>query len=117
MKVLFYCGIGDCDHSGTMVVTPIDWTSGVLQTICPACGQILRQSELHFEDLDIALQRERADICKRKGPLTRAERKRLRAIHEALGHHEAGEFTPEQESLVMKIASNVMQRIRNEEKN
>jgi hypothetical protein len=117
MKVLYYCGIGGCERSGTLTVAPGDWEREVLETICPECGQVLRQSERHFENFNSKLHEERAAICRRAGPLTRAERERLRKIHELLGHSAPEEFTEEQASLVMKIASDAMQRLRNEEKN
>lgn len=117
MKVLFYCGLRGCEKSGTLVVEPAAWQAGVVEMQCPSCGALLRQSDLHFEDFNLKLHRERADICKRMGPLTAAERRRLKEIHEQLGHSTPEEFSEEQESLVMKIASETWQRVRNEEKN
>lgn len=117
MKVLYYCGIKGCEKSGTLQVDEADWKSALVRTRCPECGEELRQSELHFEDFNTALQRERVAICLRPGQLTRAERKRLREIHDQLGHRKPSEFDDEQASLVMRIASNVMARVRNEEKN
>ncbi len=118
MKVLFYCGIADCEKSGTLTVEASAWESQLLEVACPDCGSVLRQSEMHFEDFDnLPLHKERAAIFHRAGPLTVAERLRLREIHALLGHRAPDEFTAEQESLIMRIASDAMQRIRNEEKN
>jgi hypothetical protein len=117
MKVLFYCGIGGCEKNGTLQVDITDWARKAVETICPACGETLRQVDLHFENFDMPLHRERADICQHHGPLTSAQRERLRKIHELLGHGDPTEFTEEQESLVMKVASEAWARIRNEEKN
>ncbi len=117
MKVLFYCGIAGCEKSGTLMVELHDWEKQNLETTCPDCGSVLRQSELHFEDFALPLHKERVAMCHRPGPLTKAERKRLRRIHELLGHQPPETFTEEQDSLVMKVASDVMQRVRNEEKN
>lgn len=117
MKVLYYCGIAGCEKSGTLTVEPIEWEKKAIQTDCPVCGEVLRQSELHFENFNSELHRERAAICYRTGPLTPAERSRLRTIHELLGHGRPEELTEDQDSLVMKIASDAMLRLRNEEKN
>jgi hypothetical protein len=117
MKVLWYCGIGECEKSGTMLVSIVDWASKDVQTICPSCGQVLRQCELHFENFDIPLHRERADICRKHGPLTNDQRERLRQIHELLGHGDPRTFTEEEENLMMQIASDAWARIRNERKN
>jgi hypothetical protein len=117
MKVLYYCGIGGCEKSGTLQVELANWETRNVETQCPACGETLRQAEMHFENFDLPLHRERAAICKATGPLTGAQRARLRRIHELLGHGNPEEFTDEQESLVMKIASETWARVRNEEKN
>lgn len=117
MKVLFYCGLGGCEKSGTLQVDIADWGRKAVEFQCPSCGEILRQSDLHFENFDLPLHRERAAICQNHGPLTSAQRERLRKIHELLGHGNPADFTEEQESLVMKIASDAWARIRNEEKN
>ena len=117
MKVLYYCGIRGCEKSGTMMVELADWEKRDVQTQCPTCGEILRQSDLHFENFDLPLHRERAAICQITGPLTGAQRARLRKIHELLGHGDPDAFDEEQESLVMKIASEAWARVRNEEKN
>jgi hypothetical protein len=117
MKLLYVCGIAGCEKSGTLIVDLKDWEKKIIKMSCPDCGALLIQSDLHFEDFNARLHRERAAICYRPGPLTDEERKRLREIHELLGHLPAEDFTPEQESLVMKIASTAMQRLRNEEKN
>ncbi len=117
MKLLYYCGIGGCEKSGTIQVAEGDWEARLVKTTCPECGVELLQDEMHFEDFTVALHKERAAICYRPGALTSAERARLRKIHELLGHGDPEDFTEEQESLVMKIASDAMQRLRNEEKN
>jgi hypothetical protein len=117
MKVLYYCGLAGCEKSGTLNVSPTQWQKRLVEAPCPACGALLRQRDLHFEDYNVSLHMERAAICHRPGPMTDADKARLREIHELLGHGPAEEFTPEQESLVMKIASEVWQRVRNEEKN
>jgi hypothetical protein len=108
--VLFCC---PSNHNGTMVVSDGEWESGISQRMCPKCGTMLYQSELHFEKLDDNLQAERVSICRRKGPLTRQERQRLRIIHAALGHKSPEQMTATQEGMVMDIASNVMRRYMN----
>lgn len=116
MDVLFYCGTGSCDHNGTMVVSKREWENEEVQRLCPKCGTSLHQKELHFENLDVLLQLERVAICERVGPLTPTDRRRLQAIHKALGHKDPNTLTRAQENLVMKIASNVMQRVRDGER-
>lgn len=117
MKVLFYCGHDGCGMTGTLKIEEDLWASRKLTLHCPGCDHVLTQEADHFEDLNDTLQRERATLCAKTGPLSDAEVVRIRAIHRALGHRAPEDFSPEQESLVMKIASNVMAKIRNEEKN
>jgi hypothetical protein len=112
MKVLFFCGVGRCDQNGTMHVSQCEWGEGSVKRLCPACGKMLSQKDLHFEDLNVALQSERIAICSKNGPLTIGQRRRLLAIHKALRHPDARTLTRAQENLVMKIASEVMRRAR-----
>ena len=113
-KVLFYCGIEGCQGSGTLLVSEEAWSARSAQHSCPACGELLQQSRLHFEDLDQDLQAERVRMCRRKGPLTLAERRRLRIIHAALGNERPAPRS-RQEDVVMARTSTVMRFIRNQE--
>jgi hypothetical protein len=115
MKVMFYCGLGTCEAHGTLEVDDIIWEAGNASTTCPECTSVLLQETDHFEDLNIQLQKERYALAFKKGSLTDAERQRLREIHRALGHHKPESFPPEAVSLTMKIASQIMAKIRNEE--
>jgi ssDNA-binding Zn-finger/Zn-ribbon topoisomerase 1 len=117
MKVLYYCGIDDCEQSGTLTVESSAWEKRELATACPECGKMLHQKNGHFENFNEELHKERAVIFHRAGPLSDADRARLRKIHELLGHGSPEGFSAEQESLVMRIASEAMQRLRNEGKN
>jgi hypothetical protein len=117
VKVLFYCGLAPCENTGTIDVASDAYRAGTLTFTCPACGRILKSRE-HFELLDdLALQRERQEIAAKPGPMTDEDRDRIREIHRLLGHEPVREFSKERDSLVMKVASTVMQRLRNEEKN
>lgn len=98
-----------------MQTTPEEWLAGTVARDCPDCGVSLSQEDGHFEDLNKTLQHERYQLAHKPGPLTEEEHERLREIHRALGHKEPSGFEPEQESLAMKITSEVMARIRNEE--
>jgi hypothetical protein len=117
VRTLFFCGVGDCERHGSMDVADDVWDTAGAVTSCPVCGATLRQSEGHFELLDMALQRERAALAAKPGPLTLEEVDRLREIHQLLGHRNPEEFSPESESLVLKIGSAVLAKIRNEDKN
>jgi hypothetical protein len=113
VKVLLYCGLEGCEHRETTEVDPVEWLDEVVAQDCPDCGKNLSQKEGHFEDLNAKLQRERYDLAHKPGPLTEEETERLREIHRTLGHKGPGEFDAERESLIMKITSEVMARIRN----
>jgi hypothetical protein len=113
-KVLFYCGIGTCQKSGTILISEEDWGAKRVQHSCPECGQLLQQERFHFEDLNQELQAERMRMCRTKGPLTLFERRRLRVIHAALGNEKPKAWSAE-EGIAMARASTVMRFIRNQE--
>lgn len=113
---MFCCGIEDCGGTGSLEVLDTDWRAQHVAHCCPQCGQQLLQTEDHFEVLNMELQRERVALAMKPGPLTKAERYRLREIHEELQHQPADEYPPEKESLIMRIASSVMAKVRNERK-
>lgn len=115
MKVMFYCGLGTCEAHGTLDVNDVLWEAGETAFTCPDCFSLLSQENDHFENLNVQLQKERYALAFKPGPLSDEERARLREIHVALGHHKPESFTPERESMTMKIASEVMAKIRNEE--